>query len=67
MILGMPKSGKPNSSDWSDVKSIQSRRQFFAKTGAAVGVSTLTGLSGCTSVLGGNSMDTLNIAFKGRV
>ena len=60
----MPKSGKPNSSDWSDVKSIQSRRQFFAKTGAAVGVSTLTGLSGCTSVLGGNSMDTLNVAFK---
>ncbi|GAA3880401.1 hypothetical protein GCM10022627_36760 [Haloarcula argentinensis] len=56
--------GKPNNSDRSEETPTGSRRQFLGKTGAAVGASTLTALSGCTSVLGGNSMDTLSIAFK---
>lgn len=60
----MPNLGQPKSSDCSDMTVLKSRRQFLAKTGSAVGASALTGLSGCTSVLGGNSMDTLNIAFK---
>ncbi len=62
----MPKLGEPKNLDRVDVAPSQSRRQFLVKTGTAVGVGTLSGLSGCTSLPGGggSSMDTLNIAFK---
>jgi len=60
----MPNLGCPNNSSRSAETRLQSRRRFLAKAGAAVGASTLTGLSGCTSLLSGNSMDTLSVAFK---
>jgi len=62
----MPKLGRPKRSGAprSDSDS-HSRRQFLAKSGAALGAGGIAGLAGCTSIIGGTGgMDTLDIAYK---
>jgi NitT/TauT family transport system substrate-binding protein len=60
----VPKLGSPKNSE-EPTTNTQNRRQFLTKASAAVSAGALTGLAGCTSMLGGSSsMDTLNIAFK---
>ncbi|MBV0901930.1 ABC transporter substrate-binding protein [Halomicroarcula salina] len=55
MVLGKPKTGECRTERCS------SSRRRFLKIG---GVAAASCLSGCTSVLGGNNLDTLSIAYK---
>jgi NitT/TauT family transport system substrate-binding protein len=55
MVLGMPKTALDRT------ETPSSSRRRFLKAG---GVAAASGLAGCTSVLGGSSLDTLSIAYK---